>query len=126
MTDRGGRILKLEKAIDEAVTRRPGDPVGDRSTAGAARGSANDSDYDRLRTWLGVPFPKSTSTDGVQRPGGARTHHRESCAAWRDHQTGSHSRRVRVEAAWAYQHRPNVTGFLLRRQKNLALSDEVK
>jgi len=35
-------------------------------------------------------------------------------------------RRVLVEAAWAYQHRPNVTGFLLRRQKNLALSDEVK
>src|SRR5579872_877201 len=30
------------------------------------------------------------------------------------------------EAAWAYQHRPNVTGFLLRRQKSLALSDEVK
>ncbi len=31
-----------------------------------------------------------------------------------------------MEAAWAYQHRPNVTGFLLRRQKNLALSEEVK
>jgi len=24
----------------------------------------------------------------------------------------SHLRRVLVEAAWAYQHRPNVTGFL--------------
>ena len=33
----------------------------------------------------------------------------------------SHLRRVLVEAAWAYQHQPNVTGFLLRRQKNLAL-----
>ncbi len=31
-----------------------------------------------------------------------------------------------MEAAWAYQHRPNVTGFLLRRQKTLALSEEVK
>lgn len=38
----------------------------------------------------------------------------------------AHLRRVVVEAAWAYQHRPNVTGFLLRRQKSLALSDEVK
>jgi hypothetical protein len=38
----------------------------------------------------------------------------------------SHLRRVLVEAAWAYQHRPNVTGHLLRRQKNLALSEEVK
>ena len=37
-----------------------------------------------------------------------------------------HLRRVLVEAAWAYQHRPNVTGFLLRRQKNLDLSEEVK
>ena len=36
----------------------------------------------------------------------------------------AHLRRVLVEAAWAYQHRPNVTGFLLRRQKILALSDE--
>jgi transposase len=34
--------------------------------------------------------------------------------------------KVLVESAWAYQHRPNVTGFLLRRQKNLALSDDVK
>jgi transposase len=31
-----------------------------------------------------------------------------------------------VEAAWAYQHRPNITGFLLRRQKNLELSEEAK
>ena len=38
----------------------------------------------------------------------------------------AHLRRVLVEAAWAYQHRPNVTGYLLRRQKSLALSEEVK
>jgi len=38
----------------------------------------------------------------------------------------AHLRRVLVEAAWAYQHRPNVTGFLLRRQKSLTLSEEVK
>jgi len=35
-------------------------------------------------------------------------------------------RRVLVESAWSYHHRPNVTGFLLRRQKSLAISDEVK
>jgi transposase len=38
----------------------------------------------------------------------------------------AHLRRVLVEAAWAYQHRPNVTGYLLRRQKSLALSEDVK
>ena len=37
-----------------------------------------------------------------------------------------HLRRVLVEAAWAYQHRPNVIGFLARRQKDLAISEEVK
>src|SRR5689334_21277332 len=38
----------------------------------------------------------------------------------------AHLRRVVVEAAWAYLHRPNVIGYLLRRQKDLAISDEVK
>ncbi|MBZ2184533.1 MAG: transposase [Bryobacter sp.] len=38
----------------------------------------------------------------------------------------AHPRRVQVEASWSYHRRPNVTGFLLRRQKNLALSDEMK
>jgi transposase len=37
-----------------------------------------------------------------------------------------HLRRVLVEAAWAYQHRPNVTELLLRRQKNLDISEEAK
>ncbi len=36
----------------------------------------------------------------------------------------AHVRRVVVESAWSHQHRPNVTGFLLRRQKSLALSEE--
>jgi len=38
----------------------------------------------------------------------------------------AHLRRVVVEAAWAYQHRPNVIGYLLTRQKDLAINDEVK
>src|ERR1700689_3963783 len=38
----------------------------------------------------------------------------------------AHLRRVLVEAAWAYQHRPAVNGRLLRRQKALKLSDETK
>ena len=38
----------------------------------------------------------------------------------------AHLRRVLVEAAWAYQHRPNVQGRVLQRQKSLALSEEAK
>ena len=37
-----------------------------------------------------------------------------------------HLKRVLVEAAWAYQQRRNVIGFLLRRQKSLAISEEAK
>ncbi len=37
-----------------------------------------------------------------------------------------HLRRVIGEAAWAYQHRPNVTGFLAQRQKRLAIGEESK
>jgi transposase len=38
----------------------------------------------------------------------------------------AHLRRVLVESAWAYRHRPAVNGRLLRRQKSLTLSDETK
>jgi transposase len=37
----------------------------------------------------------------------------------------AHLRRVLVDAAWTYRHRPNVQGRVLRRQKSLALSEEV-
>lgn len=37
-----------------------------------------------------------------------------------------HLWRVLLEASWSEHHRPNGMGFLLRRQKNPALSDEVK
>jgi transposase len=38
----------------------------------------------------------------------------------------AHLRRILVEASWAYQHRPNICGFLLKRQKALALDPDVK
>jgi transposase len=38
----------------------------------------------------------------------------------------AHLRRVVVEAAWAYRHRPDVSGYLLKRQKSLSISDAVK
>jgi transposase len=38
----------------------------------------------------------------------------------------AHLRRVLVEAAWTYRHRPNVQGRVLRRQKSLVLSEEAK
>lgn len=38
----------------------------------------------------------------------------------------AHLRRVLVESAWAYRHRPAVNGRLLKRQRSLTLSDETK
>src|SRR5712691_798480 len=38
----------------------------------------------------------------------------------------AHLRRVIVEAAWAYQHKPWIGGFLLRRQRDLKLTEETK
>ena len=38
----------------------------------------------------------------------------------------AHLRRVLVESAWAYRHRPAVNGRLLRRQQSLPLSEEAK
>jgi len=38
----------------------------------------------------------------------------------------AHLRRVLVESAWAYRHRPAVNGRLLKRQRSLTLSDETR
>jgi transposase len=38
----------------------------------------------------------------------------------------AHLRRVLLEAAWTYRHRPNIQGRVLRRQKSLALSEEAR
>jgi transposase len=122
------RIVKLEKAIDEAVEQAPAEIRAVIEALQALRGVAQTSAATivselgslsrfssprQLMGYSGLVAREHSSGSHVQR--GAIT------------KTGnSHFRRVLVEAAWAYQHRPNVTGFLLRRQKNLAISDEAK
>jgi len=122
------RIAKLEQAIDEAV--RQASPEiravieALQSLRGVAQTTAativcelgNLSRFEsprQLMGYSGLASREHSSGGKIQR--GAIT------------KTGNaHLRRVLVEAAWAYQHRPNVTGFLLRRQKSLTISDEVK
>ena len=122
------RIGKLEQAIDEAV--RQASPEiravieALQSLRGVAQTTAativselgNLSRFQNPRQLMGYSgLVSSEHSSGGKIQRGAIT------------KTGNaHLRRVLVEAAWAYQHRPNVTGFLLRRQKSLALSDEVK
>jgi transposase len=122
------QILKLEQAIDEAVAGASPQIRCVIEALQALRGVAQMTAA-TIVCELGSlsRFPRPRQLMGY------------SGLVSREHSTGNrirrgaitktgnaHLRRVLVEAAWAYQHRPNVTGFLLRRQKSLALSDEVK
>jgi len=122
------RIVKLEKAIDEAVRQAPPEIRAVIEALQALRGVAQTTAATivselgslsrfqsprQLMGYSGLVAREHSSGNRVQRGGITKT-------------GNAHLRRVIVEAAWAYQHRPNVTGFLLRRQKNLALSEEVK
>jgi transposase len=122
------RILKLERAIDEAIQQAPPEIRTVVEALQALRGVAQTtaativselgslSRFESPRQLMGysglVPSEHS-SGNRIQRGSITKT-------------GNAHLRRVLVEAAWAYQHRPNVTGFLLRRQKSLELSEEVK
>jgi transposase len=122
------QILKLEKAIDEAVAQTSPEIRAGIEALPALRGVAQMTaativcelgSFSRFQSprqlmgYSGLVSREHSSGNRIQR--GAIT------------KTGNaHLRRVLVEAAWAFQHRPHVTGFLLRRQKSLALSDEVK
>src|SRR6476469_3329223 len=122
------RIIRLEKAIDEAVQKAPQEIRAVIEALQALRGVAQTTAATivselgtlsrfqsprQLMGYSGLVACEHSSGNRIQRGGITKT-------------GNGHLRRVLVEAAWAYQHRPNVTGFLLRRQKNLALSEEVK
>src|ERR1700682_6165622 len=122
------QILKLEKAIDEAVAQASSEIRSVIEALQALRGVAQMTAATivgelgslsrfpsprQLMGYSGLVSREHSSGNRIQR--GAIT------------KTGNaHLRRVLVEAAWAYQHRPNVSGFLLRRQKSLALSHEAE
>ena len=124
----GGRIVKLEKAIDAAIGEAPPEiravvealqalrGVGQMVAVSIVAEVGSLSRFPSAPDLMGysglVPSEHSTG-NRVQRGGITKT-------------GNGHLRRVIGEAAWAYQHRPNVIGFLLRRQKTLAISEEAK
>ena len=122
------QILKLEKAIDEAVEQASPEIRSVIEALQALRGVAQMTaativcelgslsrfaNPRQLMGYSGLVSSEHSSGNRIQRGPITKT-------------GNAHLRRVLVEAAWAYQHRPNVTGYLLRRQKSLALSEEVK
>jgi transposase len=122
------RIVKLDKAIDDAIQQAPAEIRAVIEALQALRGVAQATaativselgslsrfpTAPQLMGYSGLVASEHATGNRVQRGGLTKT-------------GNGHLRRVMVEAAWAYQHRPNVIGHLLRRQKDLAISDEVK
>ena len=122
------RIVKLEKAIDEAIRQAPPEIRAVIEALQALRGVAQMTAASivsevgclsrfptapDLMGYSGLVASEHTTGNRVQRGGITKT-------------GNGHLRRVVVEAAWAYQHRPNVIGYLARRQKDLAISEEAK
>jgi transposase len=122
------RIVKLEKALDEAVQQAPAQIRAVIEALQALRGVAQTTAASivselgslsrfqsprQLMGYSGLVAREHSSGNRIQRGGITKT-------------GNGHLRRVLVEAAWAYQHRPNVIGFLLRRQRSLAISEQAK
>ena len=122
------RITKLEKAIDEAVAQAPVEIREVVEALQALRGVAQMTAVSivaevgslsrfpsprELMGYSGLVPSEYSSGNRIQRGKITKT-------------GNGHLRRVIGEAAWAYQHRPNVIGFLAQRQKRLAISEEAK
>src|SRR5499427_9041064 len=122
------RIAKLEQAIDEAVKQAPAEIRAVIEALQALRGVAQTTaatvvaelgslsrfaSPSQLMGYSGLVSSERSSGNRVQR--GAITK-----------SGNAHLRRVLIESAWTYRHRPNVQGRVLRRQKSLALSEEAK
>jgi len=122
------RITKLEQAIDEAVQQEPSEIRAVIEALQALRGVAQTTaatvvselgslsrfpNPSQLMGYSGLVSSEYTSGNRVQRGRITKS-------------GNAHLRRVLLEAAWTYQHRPNVQGRVLRRQKSLALSEEAR
>jgi len=121
------RIAKLEQSIDEAIAKAAPEIRVVIEALQALRGVAKTtaatvvcevgrlsrfSDPRQLMGYSGLVPREYSSGNRVQRGSITKS-------------GNAHLRRVLVEAAWNYRHRPNVQGRVLKRQKSLALSEEV-
>jgi transposase len=121
------RIERLEKSLDEAISRARNKIRAVIEALQALRGVAQLTaativseiggfsrfEPRRLMGYSGLVASEHSSGNKVKRGSLTKT-------------GNAHLRRVIVEAAWAYPRRPWIGGYLLRRQRDLKLSDEVK
>ena len=122
------RIVDLETAIDEAVREAPAELRALIEALQALRGVAQTTAA-TIVSELGSVMRFASPRQLMGYSGLVASEHSSGGRVQRGAITKSgnaHLRRVLVEASWSYHHRPNGTGFLLRRQKSLGLSKEVK
>lgn len=122
------RIARLEKAISEAIHQAPPEIRAVVEALQALRGVAQLTAVTvvaelgslsrfqsprQLMGYSGLVSSEHSSGNRIQRGGITKT-------------GNAHLRRVIIESAWAYQYRPWMGGFLLKRQRDLELEQEVK
>jgi transposase len=122
------RIQRLEKAITEAIQKAPPQMRAVVEALQALRGVAQITAVTvvaelghlsrfqsprQLMGYRGLVSSEYSSGNPILRGSITKT-------------GNAHLRRVIVESAWAYQHRPWIGGFLLRRQRDLQLEPEVQ
>ena len=115
------RIQRLEKAIDDALAAAPAEIQEVVQALQALRGVAKISAVSivaelgslsrfssprQLMSYSGLVSSEHSSGTRIQRGGITKT-------------GNTHLRRVIVEAAWAYQHKPWIGGWLAKRQQGL-------
>jgi transposase len=122
------RIATLEQAIDEAVAQATPEIRAVIEALQALRGVAQTTAATvvcELGTLSRFPTPRQlmgySGLVSREHSSGNRVHRGPITKAG-----NAHLRRVLVEAAWTYRHRPNIQGRVLRRQKSLALSEDAK
>jgi transposase len=122
------RIQRLETAITEAIQKAPPEMRAVIEALQALRGVAQLTAVTvvaelgslsrfqnprQLMGYSGLVSSEHSSGNRIQRGPITKT-------------GNAHLRRVIIESAWAYQHRPWMGGFLLKRQRDLILSPAVK
>lgn len=116
------RIARLERALDEAIAAAPGAVQAGIAALQALRGVA------RLTATTIVAevgaLPRFATARQLMGYGGFGVHEASSGThTWRGGITktgNAHLRRVIIEAAWSYRHRPAVGATLTRRQAGLS------
>jgi transposase len=122
------RIQRLDKAIDEAIRMAPPEIRTVVESLQALRGIAQLAAV-TIVSELGSLSRFTSPRQLMGYSGLVSSEHSSGNRVVRGRITktgNAHLRRIVVESSWSYQHRPNIAGYLLKRQKALQLDPEIK